>query len=282
MNKYYFQGNNRKTMQLKNIKISQEANTAILACLEAGQAIMDIYTAGNFEIEQKEDRSPVTKADKAAHEIIYKILQQTSIPILSEEGRTIPYLERKQWKQVWIVDPIDGTKEFIKRNGEFTVNIALIECGAPIIGVIYVPAQKVLYFACEEMGSYKISNIGTAEEFIKKEGSVEKLPITYPKKNYTVVASKSHFSEETSAFISSLKKNHGEIDILSTGSSLKLCLVAEGRADCYPRFAPTMEWDIAAGHAICQFAGVHVIDVITKTNMCYNRENLVNNWFIAK
>ena len=269
-------------MQLKNLKISQEANTAILACLEAGQAIMDIYTAGNFEIEQKEDSSPVTKADKAAHEIIYKILQQTSIPILSEEGRTIPYLERKQWKQVWIVDPIDGTKEFIKRNGEFTVNIALIECGAPIIGVIYVPAQKLLNFACEEMGSYKISNIGTAEEFINKEGSVEKLPITYPKKNYTVVASKSHFSKETSAFISSLKKNHGEIDILSTGSSLKLCLVAEGRADCYPRFAPTMEWDIAAGHAICQFAGVDVIDVITETNMCYNRENLVNNWFIAK
>lgn len=256
--------------------------TAIFATLEAGKRIMEIYTAEDFEIEHKEDESPLTKADKEAHLIIVKALRETQIPILSEEGKSIPYEERKSWSQLWIVDPIDGTKEFIKRNGEFTVNIALVNEGYPILGVIYVPAKNELYFACEGMGSFKMSRIISKDDFLKNQERAEKLPIPQEREKFTVVASKSHLSQETKDFIETLKKEHGEIDTISKGSSLKLCMVAEGQADCYPRFAPTMEWDTAAGQAICHYAGKTVIDYTTKTTMRYNRENLLNNWFIVQ
>lgn len=256
--------------------------TAIKAALEAGKRIMEIYNSEDFSIEYKKDNSPLTKADIAAHQLIQEILEQTSIPVLSEEGKEIPYLDRVLWDKLWVVDPIDGTKEFIKRNGEFTVNIALIENQIPILGVIYVPVLKELYFGHKNSGSFKISNIDYTASFAKIVAESLKLPILAERKEFTVVASRSHLSEETIVFISELEEIHGSIKTISKGSSLKLCMVAEGLADCYPRFAPTMEWDTAAGHAICKYAGFELIDYKTKAEMLYNRADLLNNWFILR
>ncbi|TRO64277.1 3'(2'),5'-bisphosphate nucleotidase CysQ [Christiangramia sabulilitoris] len=257
-------------------------HTAIQASLEAGKRIMEIYENEDFEVDFKGDDSPLTKADLASHRIIMKHLEQTGIPVLSEEGAHLPYETRRTWKKLWIVDPIDGTKEFIKRNGEFTVNIALVEGQKPVLGVIYVPALEQLYFASKESGAFKLEGItaySTLEEIISK---ANKLPIAIDNKKYTVVASKSHLSPETEEYIKSLEKEHGEIKTISKGSSLKLCMVAEGVANEYPRFAPTMEWDTAAGQAICSFAGKTVIDHKTGEEMLYNRQELLNNWFLVK
>ena len=248
----------------------------------AGKEIMKIYETEDFDVDFKSDDSPLTKADIASHNIIVELLQQTQVPVLSEEGKEMPYSIRKEWDTLWIVDPIDGTKEFIKRNGEFTVNIALIENNSPILGVIYVPALEQLYFSATGLGSYKVNDIVECGELEELIDSASKLPIKDPSRPYTVVASRSHLSEETKGFIDELRKKHGEIETISKGSSLKLCMVAEGQADCYPRFAPTMEWDTAAGQAICRYAGIDVIDYKTQETMKYNRENLLNNWFLVK
>ena len=254
---------------------------AIEASLEAGKRIMDIYDNESFEVDFKGDDSPLTKADVASHDIIVSHLNDTEIPILSEEGKHLPYETRKDWETLWIVDPIDGTKEFIKKNGEFTVNIALVERQIPVLGVIYVPALKELYFASKELGSFKLSGItefSSLQEVLKQ---ANKLPLSVDKKDFTIVASKSHLSKETEDYISDLKKEHGKVISISKGSSLKLCMVAEGIADQYPRFAPTMEWDTAAGQAICEIAGFQVIDWNTKKPMLYNRKELLNNWFLV-
>ena len=255
--------------------------TAIQASLEAGAQIMSIYESGDFDINLKKDDSPLTKADIASHEAIMSYLEGTNIPVLSEEGKDIDYNKRRNWSQLWIVDPLDGTKEFIKKNGEFTVNIALIEEQKPILGVIYVPALKTLYFAEKNLGSFKVSGISDDQpkEILKK---AKKLPLINERQPYTVVASKSHLSPETEDYILELKRTHGSVETISKGSSLKLCMVAEGIADCYPRFAPTMEWDTAAGHAICSFAGKVVIDQNSQEEMTYNRQNLLNHWFLVK
>lgn len=216
-----------------------------------------------------------------AHNVIVSYLEKTGIPILSEEGRGISYTERKNWKQLWIVDPIDGTKEFIKRNDEFTVNIALIENQKTVLGVIFVPALGDLYFSTLELGSFKINidlNIYNIENIIDIS---EKLPFQREDKIFTIVASRSHMSPETETYVAEMKEKHGSVNLISKGSSLKLCMVAEGTADCYPRFAPTMEWDTAAGQAICEHAGFEVIDMNTKENMLYNREELLNNSFLV-
>ena len=255
---------------------------AIKASLVAGKRIMEIYNNEDFEVDFKTDNSPLTKADLASHKIIMDFLKDTNIPVLSEEGKDLSYEERKQWSELWIVDPIDGTKEFIKRNGEFTVNIALVKDQVPVLGVIYVPALQELYFAEKEVGSYKLEGITAflgMEEIAK---TATKLPQTTNNKPYTVVASKSHLSPETEEYIASLEKDHGKVETISKGSSLKLCMVAEGVAQQYPRFAPTMEWDTAAGQAICMYAGKTVLDYTTKKAMLYNRENLLNNWFLVK
>lgn len=255
---------------------------AIEAALEAGKAILEIYHSGKFDVEMKSDNSPLTKADTASHNVIISFLTETNIPVLSEEGKVISCEERKNWKQLWIVDPIDGTKEFVKRNGEFTVNIALIENQKPIIGVIFVPATRELYFSSKEMGAFKrtveLENYDV--DMIISNGN--KLPLERKDKTFTIVASRSHMSPETKTYVQEMRDIHGEVKLISKGSSLKLCMVAEGQADCYPRFAPTMEWDTAAGQAICEHAGFKVIDWKTKNNMLYNRENLLNNWFIVK
>lgn len=254
---------------------------AIKAALEAGKSILDIYQSDDFDVQLKSDESPLTKADIKSHEIISSFLEQTEIPILSEEGKTIPYEKRQVWKKLWIVDPIDGTKEFIKRNGEFTVNIALVENQKTVLGVIYAPVLKDLYFSQKGLGSFKVKvDLGDydIDNLIKE---AQRLPLKRENESFTIVASRSHMSKETEEFISEMKKTHESVNLISKGSSLKLCMVADGSADCYPRFAPTMEWDTAAGQAICECAGFKVIDWITKKEMKYNRQELLNNWFLV-
>jgi 3'(2'), 5'-bisphosphate nucleotidase len=244
---------------------------AIIAAQKAGEEILTVYNSNDMEVELKGDSSPLTLADRKAHLAIMAELEPLNIPILSEEGRNIPYEERKNWEYLWIVDPLDGTKEFIKRNGEFTVNIALIQNGTPILGVIYVPVTGVMYYGAQGIGSFKTEDNDTLH-----------LPLEKENPNFVAIGSRSHNSPETEAFFDALRNEKGTIDIISMGSSLKICLVAEGAADVYPRFAPTMEWDTAAGHAIASFAGKKLIDYATKQEMLYNRENLLNNWFIVE
>lgn len=257
---------------------------AIKASIEAGEEILEVYNK-DFEVEFKADKSPLTLADKKSHDVIAAYLAKTDYPVLSEEGRSIPFNERNNWTTFWIVDPLDGTKEFVKRNDEFTVNIALIENNSPILGVIYIPVQKSLYFANKHCGSYKIDNIDSTEiqtslsDYI---GMGIKLPESDQKRTFTIVGSKSHMTPETEAFIQELEEVHGKIDVMSKGSSLKICMVAEGKANIYPRFAPTMEWDVAAGHAIAKFAGKNIYIAKTNTELFYNTETLLNPWFIVK
>jgi 3'(2'), 5'-bisphosphate nucleotidase len=256
--------------------------TSIKAALEAGKVILEIYKSDDFEVEIKGDNSPLTKADKASHNMLVSYLEKTGIPILSEEGKEIAYAERKDWKQLWILDPIDGTKEFIKRNGEFTVNIALVENQKTTLGVIFVPALGDLYFSTLELGSFKVTvdlDKYSIENILE---TANKLPLQREDKTFTIVASRSHMSPETEDYVAEMKEKHGKVSLISKGSSLKLCMVAEGTADCYPRFAPTMEWDTAAGQAICEHAGFTVMDWSTKKDMLYNREQLLNNWFLVR
>lgn len=255
---------------------------AITAALEAGKKVLEVYNSDNFEIELKNDNSPLTRADLASHNVILLHLDNTNIPVLSEEGSIVPYHIRKNWDQLWIVDPIDGTKEFIKRNGEFTVNIALVKNQKPILGVIFVPVSGVLYFSTKEMGAFKV--VVNLEDYNVEAlfKSAKKLPLKRDEKAYTIVASRSHMSSETEAYINKMQKKYGSVSLISKGSSLKFCLVAEGQADCYPRFAPTMEWDTAAGQAICECAGYEVLDLRTNELMLYNREELLNGAFLVR
>lgn len=253
--------------------------------LEAGKEIVEVYEQ-DFNVEFKDDDSPLTQADKRSHDTIMKGLHaiDPTIPVLSEEGREIPYSERCDWGEFWLVDPLDGTKEFIKKNGEFTVNIALIEGKYPSLGIIYAPALDVCYFGRVSGGAYKLENASKAEIANEEEliGKSLRLP---EKENHhvtRVVASRSHMSTETEAFIKELEAKHGEIEVVSSGSSLKFCLVAEGKADYYPRYAPTMEWDTGAGQAIVEAAGGKVIRYEDNERFYYNRENLLNGWFLVR
>ena len=333
-------------------------SVAILAALAAGRDIMAIYDApdADFGIERKADNSPLTRADKAAHARIMSFLEPTGIPVLSEEGAHLPYSIRHTWKRLWIVDPLDGTKEFIKRNGEFTVNIALVEDGVPVMGVIYRPRPTpdpsregrgeagALYFASKEMGAWRADiyddediehiihtakplpcysrrpplpdgwqqrerlNIVSEVDFpvldecktglsLSKQSSEKHVSLglgvglsevglppslTGRGRGWVCVASRSHLSPETAAFIEELRKEHPDLELISSGSSLKICLVAEGKADIYPRHAPTMEWDTAAGDAIARAAGCQVVNAQTGQPLIYNKEDLHNPWFIVR
>ncbi len=252
---------------------------AIQASLDAGREIMAVYET-SFAVEMKEDRTPLTEADKRAHQVITKKLSITNLPVLSEEGRHIHYEERKNWKKFWMVDPLDGTKEFINRNGEFTANIALIEKGKPVLGVIFAPVRQLLYFASVEAGAYKAILENTGNININ-EIAGEKLPLKDRHQEYKVVASRSHFSPETEKHIDELKKDHPDLIFVSAGSSLKFCLIADGSADIYPRFGTTMEWDTAAGQAIVEISGGTVLDANKKAPLVYNKPELLNPWFIA-
>ena len=227
------------------------------------------------------DQSPLTKADIKSNEIIINDLQKIGIPIISEESAQIPFSERKNWTQFWLVDPLDGTKEFLNRNGEFTVNIALIDNQEPILGVIFLPAKGILYFAHNEIGAYKIENIISGDfslaELIDKS---TKIHSSNSFETYTIVASRSHSNKETENFIEAQRVIHGNISLISKGSSLKFCMIAEGIANVYPRYGTTMEWDIAAGHAIINASGGKVCQ-IDGEEIQYNKEDLRNPFFIA-
>ncbi|MEQ9423488.1 MAG: 3'(2'),5'-bisphosphate nucleotidase CysQ [Cyclobacteriaceae bacterium] len=246
----------------------EKLETAKKAALEAGAKILEIYGTDDFNIELKGDDSPLTIADQKAHEIICQHLESTRIPILSEEGKGIPFEQRKDWKEFWLVDPLDGTKEFIKRNGEFTVNIALIKNGQPVMGVVYAPVLDWLYWGSEE-GAFKQANNEIIE--IQSENVDLKTP------GLKVVASRSHLNQETEEFLASLV----EPEIVSMGSSLKFLLVAEGKAHIYPRYAPTMEWDTGAAHAVVRAAGGEVFKEPNRQPFQYNKENLLNPHFIV-
>lgn len=259
---------------------------AIDAALRAGEVILSIYNdpASDFEIEKKADNSPLTIADRKAHEIIAGYLQNTPYPLLSEEGKHLPYIERCAWDTLWIVDPLDGTKEFIKRNGEFTVNIALIHKSIPVMGVIYLPVKKELYFAEDTLGAYRLSDITARGEASLEElmNAAVRLPDKKEHDKFTIVASRSHLSPETEEYIERMKNSHSNVELISSGSSIKICLVAEGKADVYPRFAPTMEWDTAAGHAIARAAGMEIYQAGKEEPLQYNKEDLLNPWFIVE
>ncbi|MBK8498846.1 MAG: 3'(2'),5'-bisphosphate nucleotidase CysQ [Flavobacteriales bacterium] len=268
-------------------------DAATRAAFAAGQEILGVYGT-DFSAEQKADRSPLTEADKRAHQAIVAALASTDLPVLSEEGRALELAERQAWQRYWLVDPLDGTKEFIKRNGEFTVNIALMErdslpggplgTSRPIAGVLYVPVKDTLYFAWEGGGAYRQEAAAThdAASAYERASMSIRLPVQQKRSAYTIVASRSHSSPDTEAFIRKMEEKHGSVALTSMGSALKICLVAEGAADAYPRYAPTMEWDTAAGHAIVNEAGRQLIDVSTGAPMRYNKHDLVNQWFIVQ
>ena len=263
--------------------MNNNLNLSIEAAIEAGKEILKIYE-NEFKVDIKEDKSPLTEADTASNDIINGYLEKTNIPIIGEEIKNMEFSERKHWKTCWIVDPLDGTKEFIKRNGEFTVNIALVEDGIPILGVIYVPVSRELYYADVAKGSAFKSLLNdehvSNRAFFNDKDLIAPTPDT--KDLLRVVGSRSHMNDHTLDFIEEQKSNYEEIDIVSKGSSLKFCLVAEGKADIYPRFAPTMEWDTAAGHAICKAVGLSVISNETNEELLYNKSNLLNSYFVVR
>lgn len=250
------------------------------ATLNAGKAILDVYYNEETQVEYKGDDSPLTQADTKGHLAIMELLQNTNIPVLSEEGKSLSYEQRKDWDLLWIVDPLDGTKEFIKRNGEFTVNIALVENGSPVLGAVYVPVSGELYLGVKEYGALKI-NIEAGARITEDDiANGIQLPVK-TERPFTAVGSRSHMNEETTLFLEQYREKHGVVEILSKGSSLKMCMVAEGLADVYPRFAPTMEWDTAAGQAVVEAAGFSMVEKEHRTPLVYNKENLLNPHFIV-
>mgnify|MGYP003219017798 CR=1 FL=1 len=240
---------------------------AIRAALLAGKDILNIYDdpKADFAIERKADNSPLTIADKRSHARIMDELDATSIPVLSEEGRLTDYDKRKGWKTLWVVDPLDGI---------------------PVLGVIYVPVSRTLYFSEDSIGAYRIEDIDTRSAGLSPDDLMEqadRLPLEQADtKGFVVVASRSHLSPETEEYIRKLESEYGHVNLISCGSSLKICRVAEGSADIYPRFAPTMEWDTAAGHAIVRASGKNIYLTDERTPLHYNKENLLNPWFIVK
>lgn len=286
---------------------------ALKAALQAGEAILEIYKQ-DFEVEFKADKSPLTTADKASHRIIVQALEATPYPVLSEESAEIGYDDRKDWRTYWLVDPLDGTKEFIKKNDEFTVNIALIEEGHPVMGVVYAPVLQTIYYGSQiadmAQGAWRARNC--------KDKSVSEIMASATPcsirhascaMGLRVVASRSHCNAETQKFIADLERKYGDVELVSSGSSLKLCLVADGSADIYPRIAPTMEWDTAAAHAVVKAAGGEVFEYDENLSVTsyamrepegveqggsvpdamrhvpralrYNKENLLNPYFVA-
>lgn len=250
-------------------------NTLVAVARQAGSAIMRVYSRG-FSVRRKGDDSPLTEADTASHAVIARGLEREfpGIPVLSEESPLVPgYETRRGWSRYWLVDPLDGTKEFVKRNGQFTVNIALMEGARPVAGVVFAPARDWMYWGSRGAGAFKAGAGRTSVPIrcrpLPKSGAVR------------VVASRSHLSAETREYLELLRFAHGEISFVRMGSSLKICLVAEGAADIYPRLAPTMEWDTAAAHAVLNAAGGVLLEHGTRRELRYNKEDLRNAWFVA-
>ncbi len=236
----------------------------------AGKRIMEVY-ATDFEVEQKADKSPLTQADMAAHETIVAGLKEISadVPVLSEESKKIPYSERASWQRYWLVDPLDGTREFVKRNGEFTVNIALIDNHKPVLGVVYVPVTGVTYFAAEGSGAFK-SLAGESPTAIMVRAC--------PENSLIVAGSRSHGGEYLQKFVDGFD---GEVELVSIGSSLKICLVAQGKADIYPRFGPTSEWDTAAAQCVAEEAGGYLTNMHLQPLRYNTKDSLLNPYFFV-
>jgi len=248
------------------------AHQIIPIARQAGAAILEIYhKAGDIQVENKDDKSPLTLADKAANDIICEGLNQLEkvFPIISEENKQVDYDVRKAYDYYWLVDPLDGTKEFIKRNGEFTVNIALIHQQMPVLGVVYAPDLDDMYWAAKDIGAYMVTESGEQKLDAQQFGMQDK--------NLRVVCSRSHLNEGTQTFVDALI----EPELVATGSSLKFLIIAKGQAHLYPRLAPTMEWDTAAAQIVLEEAGGEVLNDETKKPLSYNKENLLNPHFIA-
>jgi len=254
-------------MNSHSIDISALTDLAKNAAIAAGKQILEVYHSEEIGLELKADSSPLTLADKAAHEKIVKALLDSGLPILSEEGAEIPFEQRRDWAYFWMVDPLDGTKEFVNRNGEFTVNIALIHQGQPIMGVVYAPVLDWLYWGIIDSGSWK--QIG--------KGKPEKLATVINPSVKTIAASRSHMNSETREFIAQFPN----AEVHTMGSSLKFMLVAENKAQMYPRFGPTMEWDTAAAHAVVSAMGGKVLNMGEKIPLTYNKKNLLNPDFLV-
>lgn len=243
--------------------------------VESGEAILQVYHSDSpIEVENKADDSPVTKADQAAHIIIEKGLKNLDqqYPILSEEGGMPSFDERSSWNRYWLVDPLDGTKEFINKNGEFTVNIALIEDGEAILGLVYVPVNSTLYWGLKEQGAYK--EVGA-------ETTPLKMDAVHPDKTLTVVGSRRHGAEALEELLEHVSDSFKDIDLVSMGSSLKICAIAEGTAHWYPRLALTSEWDTAAAHAVLNAAGGEIVDIDLKPLTYNQKDDILNPYFHA-
>lgn len=260
---------------------------AIKAALEAGRIIMEIYTGSELTVRHKSDDTPITVADLRAHRSITRSLEDTGLPVLSEEGRDIPFGERVDWGLFWLVDPLDGTKGFINNTGDFTVNIALIDRQDPVAGVVYDPVNDILYAGVAGMGAWRVDKAsgldgaaaGVSLETLDSAG--KRLPcVTH--KNYGVVGSRAYMDDLTRHFIEGFVKKYPGTRVIIRGSSLKLCMIAEGEADLYPRFSNISEWDTAAGHAIVVASGGSVLQAPgTDRPLVYNKETSINPWFIA-
>lgn len=249
------------------MELEKLAEACMTIAINAGHAILEIYKQDDLGVEVKEDNSPLTLADKASHEVIMKGLSQFDYPILSEEGKEMSYDERKDWETYWCVDPLDGTKEFINRNGEFTVNIALISNKKPVLGIIYVPVKDIIYVGIEGIGAKK-----------GEDGILDPIKVEWKEGNRVAVRSKSHANPAEEEIL----QKYDVTDALSVGSSLKFCMVAEGKADLYYRHGPTMEWDTAAGQAVVEAAGGTVYTGNTEEELFrYNKENLLNGSFLV-
>ena len=236
--------------------------------------VLKIYESGDFGLEIKSDNSPLTLADKKASDMICEKLKELTpeIPIICEETKNEDYNTRKKWTKVWLVDPIDGTKEFVKKTGEFTVNIGLIENGIPIKGFVGIPTKNIIYYGTEK-GSFKISYY----DKINITTRINVNNFNFTQDNIKIVASKSHYNKETDEFV----KQHKNAQLLNFGSSIKFLMIAEGIADYYPRVAPTYEWDTCASHAIVNYAGGRIYNLNDGKDLVYNKENLLNPNFIC-
>jgi 3'(2'), 5'-bisphosphate nucleotidase len=250
------------------------------AAIKAGSIIMEIYENEEVIIRTKDDKSPVTQADIKSSDLICKILKTTGLPVITEEISAPDYETRKNWHSFWLVDPLDGTKEFIKHNGEFSVNIALIEKNIPVLGVIYIPAQKILYFGIKDLGNWKKENIDPVFDVLEIIKNEKPLECKQESGKPRIITSRSHLSEQTCHFIKKMEKKYGDVEIIKSGSAVKFCLIAEGKADIYPRFGPTMEWDTAAGHVFAMNSGIEVRTLNGHT-LLYNKPNLMNPDFVV-
>ena len=250
----------------------EELKIAIIAAESAGQKIMEIYkNSEKIDFESKSDNSPLTIADKNSHNTIVKYLNKTNINVISEESSIPSFNKRKDWNEYWLIDPLDGTKEFIKRNGEFTVNIALMKNNKPHIGVVFCPFKKILYWNNNKMDVFKKEN-GIELKLNQRKSILES------DDNLRVVVSRSHMNDETKNYVNKLKNPQ----LISCGSSLKFLYIADNKADIYPRYGPTMEWDTAAAHAILNALNIQVINIETGKEVEYNKENLLNPHFIIR